>query len=274
LVRDDAAFNNGILGFAAPAEDLNYLQLLAGYVNSSLGSYYHFLTSSSWGVERDFIEENEHLALPFAEPSPGLAARIIRAVEYAEHSDLLDTAWQTNLDAAVFEAYELTTEEADLVNDTLRNSLDQFKRRAQSSAFRPPTDTALADYMHALRETLSGMARSLDVRVWLPHPTPAFAAVSVAFLERQDPSAGGLPAEQAPVVETLLRRLQTVTDGQPSPVTIVQPAAIVMQDHEVHIIKAERVAVLDHKQGSGRRRGDPWPHRDCAVKHAIDQRPR
>jgi SAM-dependent methyltransferase len=237
LVRDDAAFNNGVLGFAAPSEDLNYLKLLAGYLNSSLGSYYHFLTSSSWGVERDFIEENEHLALPFAEPSPKLVAQVIRAVDNAERSPH-DGAWQKRLDEAVFEAYELNAHEVDLVYDTLISGLNQFERRSQSTAFRPPSGAALADYMDTMRETLSGTARSLEVRVWLSRQTPAFAAVSVTFSERQDRSAERLPAEQAPsVVEALFSTLQAAADDQPSPVTIMQPAAVVMQDNEVHVVK-------------------------------------
>jgi len=238
LAREDAAFNNGILGFAAPAEDLNSLKLLAGYVNSSLGSYYHFLTSSSWGVERDFIEENEHLALPFAEPSPKLAAQVIRAVDHAERS-LHDRVWQKQLDEAVFEAYELNAYEVDLVNDTLRNGLDQFERRSRSGVFKPPSDAALGDYMHALRETLGRTAPSLEVRVRpAGFQSSAFAAVSVAFSDRRDRSAGGLPAEQAlPVVESLFNGLQAAADDQPSPVTIMQPAAVIMQDNEAHVVK-------------------------------------
>ena len=71
----DVVHNDSVIGFSGPPADAGLLRLVSAYVNSSLGHYYHFLTSSSWGVERDYVEENEHLSLPVSIPSERGPAR-------------------------------------------------------------------------------------------------------------------------------------------------------------------------------------------------------
>src|SRR5216683_1660526 len=58
----------GILGWAGQ-EDL--LKWLVAYINSPLARYYHFLTSTSWAVERGTIIHNEYKDMPFLVPEEG-----------------------------------------------------------------------------------------------------------------------------------------------------------------------------------------------------------
>jgi hypothetical protein len=61
----DLCFNEQIIGIAGKKEDDYLLKTLTCFLNSSLVQYILFLTSSSWGVERDYILVDEYLDLPF-----------------------------------------------------------------------------------------------------------------------------------------------------------------------------------------------------------------
>src|ERR1019366_6146556 len=59
LVENDAVFPNGIVGIAGPPEDKPLLATVAAVTASDISRYWQFMTSSTWGVERDAIEEGE-----------------------------------------------------------------------------------------------------------------------------------------------------------------------------------------------------------------------
>lgn len=236
LVKQDAAFNNGVFGIAAPKKDINYLRLLTAYINSSLGSYYQFMTSGSWGVERDFIEENEHLALPFAELSDVQAGPILDLLSIIEKRGLSQDL-QRKLDLAIYRAYGLTEQEIALINDRLATSLDQFQKRAKSVAFLPPPRAALMAYRRELQKRLTNALTSLKVEVEL---TPGTWAYAVASVRLTDPSAdvSRITIESQPdVIEALLRQVNADVQNWPSPVTIVQPSAVVMAGDQIHLVK-------------------------------------
>ena len=60
----DAAFTDGLFAIAAAPEDAEELQVISGLLNSSVAYYWLFMTSSSWGVEREQIHPSEYLSLP------------------------------------------------------------------------------------------------------------------------------------------------------------------------------------------------------------------
>ena len=236
LVKQNAAFNNGVFGIAAPKKDINYLRLLTACINSSLGSYYQFMTSGSWGVERDFIEENEHLTLPFAELSDVEAGPILDLLSILEKRGLSEDL-QRKLDLAIYKAYGLTEQEIALINDRLATSLDQFQKRAKSVAFLPPPRAALTAYRTELQKRLSNALVSLKVEVEL---TPGTWAYAVASVRLTDPSVDLSPTtseSQPDVIEALLRQVNADVQNWPSPVTIVQPSAVVMAEDQIHLVK-------------------------------------
>lgn len=236
LVLEPAAYNNGVFGVAAGERDIDLLRLLTGYVNSSLGHYYQFLTSSSWGVERDFIEENEHLTLPFAEPAEHLRRRVLAAVAGAEASSNRPSEWRSELDAAVFAAYGLTQIEIEQISDVLAMGLDQFEHRSSSKAFQPPTSAALDRYLDALRVSLTDALRHMSIEASMLETSPTYAVASTRFRDQRTQSRVTL-SESRSIVAALLDQADSNTSQWPSPATILQPSLLFLDGNAAHLLK-------------------------------------
>ncbi len=156
FLPDAAMFTDGVLGITGTSGDAPLLKVLSAYLNSSFARYYHFLTGSSWGIERDKIELNEHLAFPFALPPDDISIdRLAAFVDAVQHSPV-GSDWQEDLDALVFAAYGLTGAERDLVLDTVRVSIAMFYGGVGSSAFRAPS----VDELMAYAQTFAGVVNN------------------------------------------------------------------------------------------------------------------
>ena len=62
------AYPDKITGVPAPAGQEYLLKWLVAYMNSPLARYYHFLTSTSWAIERGTIIHEEYKHMPFLVP--------------------------------------------------------------------------------------------------------------------------------------------------------------------------------------------------------------
>jgi hypothetical protein len=236
LVDQVATFNDAVIGVAAPSSDLDHLRLLTAYVNSSLGYYYQFMTSSSWGVERDYIEANEHLDLPFAQPRPRQTKRVLEAVAIAEASEFEESSWRRRLDEAVFDAYELDDEAVDRVKDALQTRLDQFERGAGSAAFGRPTDDEFTVYLSGLRRLLEASLESVRVEAWISNENEFYAVATVRLRDaREEVLVVGAP--QRPIIDSLISVAEESVGQWPSPATILQPSVVLLRGEEAHLVK-------------------------------------
>ncbi len=77
-------FQHALQSIAGPAKDENLLLFLASYLRSKLAHYFLFHTSANWGTERDRVNLEELLRLPFplpgTEEAPPDAAKIVSDV--------------------------------------------------------------------------------------------------------------------------------------------------------------------------------------------------
>lgn len=60
-----SAYTKGIVGIYSKKDDLFSLKLLTVYLNSEFIRYYSFLTTSSWGIERDVVKHKELFKAPY-----------------------------------------------------------------------------------------------------------------------------------------------------------------------------------------------------------------
>jgi len=150
------AFRSSIHGIKlADPKEWRYKCVL-GILWSSLARYYLFLTSGSWGVWHDEIHQEELLRLPIRFPTDQvLRARIIRIVDRLRswaprrHGILeqarADTAngeptlakLEEQLDEAVYDLYELTESQRDLINDLCSTDLEYLYLAEKSRAHVP-----------------------------------------------------------------------------------------------------------------------------------------
>ena len=118
---------------------------------SSLARYYYFMTSGSWGLWHDEIHLDHVNEMPIRFPeNKRLRNRIVRVVKKLQNLDRdlagLALGWEMahgrlpelekELDAAVFDLYQLNTAERDLVHEFCSIGLNLFYRSRNSEAVR------------------------------------------------------------------------------------------------------------------------------------------
>jgi type I restriction-modification system DNA methylase subunit len=130
-------------------------KLLVGILWSSLARYYFFMTTSNWGVwHHKILLDDELLQLPVILDKEGpIAEKIISIVDqlragYPQGRDFLHyddvseveakrKQWEAELDEAVFELYDLTEAQRDLVRDCCEVTLPFLYKSSKSVGATP-----------------------------------------------------------------------------------------------------------------------------------------
>lgn len=230
----DAAFTDGLFAIAGPARDAEELRVISGLLNSSVARYWYFMTSSSWGVEREQIQLNEYLSLPVPPVSGDARREIITAVELAARSGPDEAEWTAILDTAVFQAYGLAPYEADIVRDGLSVRLDEYQQGSGSAAYQPPSPGDFAAYTRlagAYLEATGAIAWNAE----LVERTAGFAVVAC--------KAAGITAPGPTPPPFSFDRLMAMADppreGWRSPAAVMQPSVVVVEDADVYLVKPD-----------------------------------
>jgi hypothetical protein len=157
LERDDFSFRHTV--YCLPLASLApwKAKTMLGVMLSSLGRYRLFMMSGSWGVWHDSVVPDDILSLPMRleAASDSAIRRIVRAVDRlpravaASHgeNDLLTTTEPGRLprvseilgelDEGVFQLFDLTAAERDLIVDFHAYTLDLVSRKSRSTALSP-----------------------------------------------------------------------------------------------------------------------------------------
>lgn len=227
FVDFDAAFTDDLFGVAGPYGDADDLKVVAGVLNSSLARYWFFMTSSSWGVEREQIHPNEFRALPIPNIE-GLPRQII--LDAASIAGGGRSGWQAPLDEAVFLAYELQIAEIDLIRDGLELHLDEHRRGPLSVAYHETTAAQLDEYTRTLAtDLLEGQSIEWSVEI----AERKLGYVAVACHASANNKGRKLELEQ------FLRTGELAAREWESPTVIVEPTAIVLDESSATLIKPD-----------------------------------
>ncbi|MHB8458270.1 MAG: HsdM family class I SAM-dependent methyltransferase, partial [Acidimicrobiales bacterium] len=230
----DAAFTDGLFALAGPREDAADLRLVSGLLNSSIARYWFFMTSSSWGVEREQIQLNEYLTLPIPPLSKELQRAAATATRAAAKRGSSEADWLPILDEAFYRAYDFTPSDLDLVNDGLRTRLDEYREGPNSSAYQPPRSRDFAAYAQVLTSQL----RPVGPIRWSVALVERAAGFAVVVCRSVPPE----PSEQkAPtVLDRLLSQASAPVDEWRSPAAVMQPSAIVVDGTDVFLVKPDQ----------------------------------
>ena len=242
FLPDNAVFTDKITGIADPSEDMEYLKVACAYFNSSLARYYHFLTGSQWGVERDAVLLTEQKSFPCAIPmeDTDLVHRIVALVDRSQETSG-DWNWQRELDELVYKSYGVTSSEQHIIEDFLNTTMDRYYRRVQANAFEPPSVGDLTLYAQAYAdvfENTTGGNRALLKTVY--DGTPPYRAVSFHLAPRG--SQGQEPhIASEPELDSLLVRLERVATEEHAQSLYFRRNIKVYEGEAIHIVKpAER----------------------------------
>ena len=242
FVREDAVFADGIIGIAGPTEDMDYLKVACAYINSSLARYYHFLTASQWGVERDVVLLTEHKSLPCAIPvaDTDLLHAIVRLVDQIQRSNG-NSDWLPELDELVYASYGITLPEQRTIRDFLETAMDRHYRGFLANAFVAPSADELSLYAQAYAdvfESTIGGNRALLQTVY--EGTPPYRAVSFRLTEADAQRRQPQMASDADLDE-LLVKLEGIEAERHGRSIYFQRNIKVYEADAIHIVKpAER----------------------------------
>ncbi len=158
-------FTKAVLGIKGSSPEV--LKAITGYLNSKLCSYILFLTTASWGIERDRVEPNELYDLPkfpdaldiealsteidnlialkkkrFAEESQkgghlgGLFASPSQADGSKQDIVTIDDI-EKSIDDLIFNGFVISESERMLIEDQVDFSIDLFQKKEKSQALQP-----------------------------------------------------------------------------------------------------------------------------------------
>jgi hypothetical protein len=142
-----------------------------------------------------------------------------------------EAEWRGILDAAVFRAYEFTSDEEYLVRDGLNVRLDEYRRGPESVAYEPPKLAELDTYSRILASHLNATG-SVQWTAGLVERSGGFAVVACR--------ATGTSAsdEIAPFsLDRLLAAAVPSFDTWESPAAVLQPSVVVVEGTNVYLVK-------------------------------------
>lgn len=137
----DCAFHDSIIGIFHSQIDTTLLKALTAFLNSAFVSYYLFMTTSMWGVERDRINKAELLSLPgivfdaSRDVQVALASQMDKlriALKDKKISDI--THIEQEINRLVYEMLALSRNAQFVIDDTLTFGLSLFQDGRKSVA--------------------------------------------------------------------------------------------------------------------------------------------
>ena len=178
------AFRNSIHGVRLKGFDSWQEATIIGVFWSSLARYFYFTTSGSWGFWHDEIHLEDVAQMPICLPKDvNLRDRIVRIVDELQHLDKQSDnvglfqnsatsdlrGLEEDLDEAIFDLYELTAAERDLIRDKCSVGLDLFYRHHRGESLkeviRPAQNFGTSSDLSQTEDGLSEYLRTF-LEVW------------------------------------------------------------------------------------------------------------
>jgi hypothetical protein len=143
-------------------------------INSRFSTYFLFLVSSSWGIEREQIMSNEFLFLPYLFDEKIMAKKLsskiddIIAVKKSNGLNQNTLHLEKQIDQIIYnDILKLTEDEQIIIQDTLKYSLDLFEKQGSSDAVLPVN--AIDVYSKRVTKELNDWLDDVDLKVSATH---------------------------------------------------------------------------------------------------------
>lgn len=223
----DAVFTDSLFAISGPQSDTLTFRALATLLNSSVASYWYFMTSSSWGVEREQLHPREYMSLPI----PALDDRALDAlVSASEHGPARSSELRIeSIDRVVAELYGLSIWDQQVISDALDTKLIEYQEQAASDGFKPTA--SIDEYVATLEGELSAATGLTPVISHLGH-VGNYLAVACDF-GPAPPNSSRQAVEE--LLAANLERDHAVTGS-----AIVSPTLVLGDGNRVTILKPDR----------------------------------
>jgi hypothetical protein len=169
LSKKNVVYSESYYGISfsdTPPTELGLAHYMNGLLNSYLASYFLFLTSSVWGVERDEVRKEDLWRLPVPmgnKYKPAIRAIIqlegrLREVDSASER----TELEKRLNTAIYDLYELDDAERTLVEDVVDVTIDLRMRGKESDALDRPSALDMEAYASKVIDVVKSYTQASD----------------------------------------------------------------------------------------------------------------
>lgn len=230
----------------------NILKTLTAYLNSKLAAYFLFLTSISWGVERERITAKDLLELPahpfeFSKEVISKFAKKFDEISFLILDEMLTTINQekirdleNELDELIFNNFDLSERERILIEDVLEFSIDLFQEGENSIAYNPVTNDDLKNYLEILCADINNTLQFSNVHVWsnLFEASLAIPLRMVALQFTMDHPAGFIqPVSSQHEIDSLITDIDRYTYEKHSESVYFRKVVKHYVDNTIYILK-------------------------------------
>jgi hypothetical protein len=188
----DAYYNKAVYGFST--NEAEKLKSIVITFNSNLITYFFFLTSSSWGIERDRIVLTEYLSFPYAELDLDAVKKIrFSDVSFETNVSLLDQRkrhfdfryWESKIN----KLYNISANDILRIKDTITLSVDLFHKQEKSIALYPVLQGETTEYGKTIRaelnEFLEGQGLFANATVYKLNRSAPLMMIKLSFTKEQ-----------------------------------------------------------------------------------------
>lgn len=198
------------------------LKLLSCFLNSQLASYIMFLTTASWGIEREEVKPNEILDLPdlcFSLPEDKKEAIIacmdeIIAIKKRNLAIYSIEEIEKKIDKLFYEALNLSPNEIVLIEDLINLTLDGFQNKKESIAFHPCQNIEIKTYSQYLVNNINSFLKfgsSLTAWITVFPVSPKIPLNIVALRFNKEHEAGYIEENSNTNIANILKEINEYT---------------------------------------------------------------
>ncbi|MDI9363795.1 MAG: N-6 DNA methylase [Flavobacterium sp.] len=179
-LSENAVFLSSVLGISIKNKDATFHKALVACLNSTLATYYYFITSSSWGIDKGGrVQNNDALSFPSflftlnEESIDELAKKVDEIISLkASPNEIYKSEninqIQRDIDTAIYKILNLSENEIALINDTLNFSVALSSRYKKSNAEGfADINTDILPYAKKLVNTITTTLKNTKKGAWV-----------------------------------------------------------------------------------------------------------
>ena len=258
LAQGTIAYKNKITGVVGSEYQEPSLKWLTAFINSPIASYYHFLTSTSWAVERGTVIHEEYKQMPFWIPNMNNP----KFKEFLEHfEDLTKLVNQKNkfstsaksqiafyedaINAIIFELLDIHPIERQLIEDMHNYGIGFFqwakqkKRKPQSAKpIQRPGEKMLQIYAEIFGRTATSLLqikdKTLNATVYQNGAPLTAVTFDIVNLDEAQPAQ---VITQSEAMRQKLRELDNLLLEQKTPSMYMRRHVHIYEGNEISLVR-------------------------------------
>jgi type I restriction-modification system DNA methylase subunit len=221
----DCTFKDGVFGIHAKGQE-SLLKALTGYLNSRFATYYLFLTSASWGIEREQIFPTEVLNIPapdFLLSEKGnedimhLVDLIIDELKkFSMSPELKINEYKKEIDKAILRNLGLNSNHLSLIDNLIDYNLSFFQEGIRSQAIASTRKSDIDRYAKTACKNIETLLVSSHVNFWATHynvqKNSPLTLIALHFNDKSE--SGTVVYDEATNVGSLMESLNKVVYKQ------------------------------------------------------------